>query len=137
KWTEDRKDAHGILSPEVKGKRVFMNVQSRQLFLMEAKEGETETLTVGRFIFSKNNFNKAVQVIREGIDKDGWLIIDEVGPLELRGEGFADVLKEVLARRQRQVLLVVREKDGMVEKVKEYFGLSNPEIIREIAELPG
>ncbi len=135
KWTEGRSDVYGILTPLVEGKRVFMNVQSRQLFLMEAKEGELETLTVGRFTFSRNNFNKAVQVIREGIDKDGWLIIDEVGPLELRGEGFADVLKEVLSRREHKIIVVVRDKEETVEKVKEYFGLKSPEIINNITEL--
>lgn len=134
KWTENRNDVYGILTPLVEGKRVFMNVQSRQLFLMEAKEGETETLTVGRFIFSKNNFSKAVQIIRDGIDKDGWLIIDEIGPLELKGEGFAEILKEVLLRRQHKIILVIRDRDGMVEMVKEYFGLKNPEVLKDIAE---
>jgi len=136
KWTENRNDVYGILTPRVEGKRVFMNVQSRQLFLMEAKAGETETLTVGRFIFSKSNFDKAVQIIRDGIDKDGWLIIDEIGPLELKGEGFAEILQEVLLRRQHKVLLVIRDRDGMVEKLKEYFGWRQAEIINDINELP-
>lgn len=135
KWTEGRNDVYGILTPLVEGKRVFMNVQSRQLFLMEAKEDETETLTVGRFIFSQNNFSKAIQIIREGIDKKGWLIIDEVGPLELRGEGFSEVLKEVLAKRQQKVIVVVRDKDGMLGKVKEYFGIREAVIINDINEI--
>ena len=124
-WSEKRKDVYGILTPAVDGKRVFMNAHSRQLFLMEAKETETGVLTVGRFVFSKTNFNKAIQVIRDAIDKEGWLVIDEIGPMELRGEGFSDVLKEVLARRQHKLLLVVRDKDDMVEKVKENFGISD------------
>ena len=53
KWTEKRNDVYGILTPVVDGKRMFMNVQARQLFYMEATEEETEVLTVGRFIFSK------------------------------------------------------------------------------------
>jgi nucleoside-triphosphatase THEP1 len=125
KWSDQRTDVNGILTPDVNGKRVFMNAHNRQLFLMEAKEGETEILSVGRYNFSKTNFDKAIQIIREGIDKKGWLVLDEIGPMELRGEGFSDVLKEVLEKRQHQILLVIREKDNMVEKAKTYFGLSD------------
>lgn len=34
--------------------------------------------------------------------KEGWLVIDEIGPLELSGEGFHDVLKEVLSNRSEK-----------------------------------
>ena len=122
-WSEKRDDVYGILTPVVDGKRIFMNAQNRQLFLMEAKEGEKETLAVGRFIFSKTNFSKAIQIVKDAIDKEGWLVIDEIGPMELRGEGFCDVLKEVLAKRKHNTLLVVRDKEDMVEKVKTYFNI--------------
>jgi nucleoside-triphosphatase THEP1 len=130
-WSEKRNDVYGILTPEVDGKRMFMDAHTRQLFLMEAKEGETELLSVGRFVFSKTNFEKAIQIIRDGMDKEGWLLIDEIGPMELRGEGFSEVLKDVLATRQYKILIVVRDKDNMVEKVKEYFNIT------EATSLPG
>ena len=66
---------------------------------MEAR-GSEETLTIGRFAFSKTGFDKAIQIIRTAITKEGWLVIDEIGPLELKGEGFCDVMKEVLAMRK-------------------------------------
>jgi len=134
-WAEGRNDVHGILTPVVDGKRLFMNAQSRQLFLMEAKEGETETLQVGRFVFSKNNFDKAIQIIRDAIHKEGWMVIDEIGPMELSGEGFSEVLKEVLAKRQRNILLVVRDKEEMLDKVKAYFGISDAIVLHQIGEL--
>jgi nucleoside-triphosphatase THEP1 len=135
KWSDQRTDVYGILTPDVNGKRIFMNAHSRQLFLMEAKEGETETLPVGRFSFSKTNFDKAIQIIRDSIDKKGWLVIDEIGPLELRGEGFSKVLKEVLEKRQHNTLLVIREKDNMVEKAKTYFGLADCIHIISVSQL--
>jgi nucleoside-triphosphatase THEP1 len=124
KWSDQRTDVFGILTPDVNGKRVFMNAHNRQLFLMEAKEGEPETLTVGRFTFSKTNFDKASQIIRKNIEKKGWLVIDEIGPLELRGEGFSEILKEVLEKRKHNILLVVRDKDDMLEKVKTFFSIA-------------
>jgi nucleoside-triphosphatase THEP1 len=134
-WSEKRADVTGILTPVVDGRRFFMEVKSRHLFAMEAKEGETNTLAVGRFLFSQHNFNKAIQLIRNNMHTPGWLVIDEIGPLELNGQGFSEVLKEVLAHRQHPILLVVREKDNLVEKVKSYFPIHESIVIMNINEL--
>ena len=135
KWSENRKDVYGILTPDVDGKRIFMNAHTRQLFLMEAKEGEMETFTVGKFIFSKRNFDRAIQIIQVGIDNPGWLVIDEIGPLELKGVGFCNVLKEVLAKRKHNILLVIRNKEDMVKKAKSYFNIIDAEEIQDTEAL--
>ena len=122
-WSAKRNDVYGILTPVVDGKRVFMNAHTKEQFPMEAVEGETEVLNIGRFVFSKINFEKAIQIIQDAIDKEDWLVIDEIGPMELKGEGFSDVLKEVLDKRKHNILLVVRDKDDMLEKVKTYFNI--------------
>jgi nucleoside-triphosphatase THEP1 len=128
-WSAARNDVYGILTPVIEGKRVFMNAKTKEQFPMEAR-GNEETLVIGRFAFSKAGFDKAIQIIRNAITKEGWLVIDEIGPLELKGEGFCDVLKEVLALRQEKILLVVRE--GIVEKVKKFFNIPDVEIIYDI-----
>ena len=107
-----------------------MNAKTKEHFPMEAT-GDEEALTVGRFIFSKTGFEKAKQIIRDAININDWLVIDEIGPMEMRGDGFCDVLKEVLSVRKEKLLLVVRE--GMAGKVKDYFEMSDAEIIKEIA----
>jgi nucleoside-triphosphatase THEP1 len=134
-WVTGRADAAGILTPAVNGQRFFMNVRTKQQFAMEATRDETETLVVGRFVFSRNNFDIAVQVIRDDMNMPGWLIIDEIGPMELRGDGFCEVLKEVLAggNSGQKVLLVVRE--GMAEKVKEYFQINEAAVIDSASSL--
>lgn len=119
-WAAD-KEVYGILTPDIDGRRFFMNAHTKELFRMEADAEETDTLSVGRFIFSKINFDKANQVIRSAVHSKGWLIIDEVGPLELKGQGFHDVLQEVFAARKESILLIVRE--GLADTVKKYFGL--------------
>ena len=90
-------------------------------------------LTFGKFLFSKTNFEKAIQIIRNAIHKDGWLVIDEIGPLELRGEGFHDVLKEVLSQRPERILLMVRE--GLAERVKEHFNIPAAVIVNNIGQV--
>ena len=125
-WSAQRNDVQGILTPVIAGKRVFLNVATKEQFAMEAT-GEEEVMTVGKFVFSKTAFDKATQVIRDAVDKEGWLVIDEIGPLELRGEGFCDVFKEVLTKRKKKLVLVIRE--GIVNKVIEKFSVIGPEII--------
>ncbi len=132
-WSARRKDVMGILTPVTDGKRVFMNAATQEQFPMEA-EGDEESIAVGRFTFSKKNFIKAIQAIRENIDGNGWLIIDEIGPLELKGEGFAGVLNELLKKRKASILLVVRE--GLAEKVKEQFHLEQAIVINNLSSLP-
>jgi nucleoside-triphosphatase THEP1 len=70
------------------------------------------------------------------MDKKGWLLIDEIGPLELKGEGFYNVLKEVLNHQEKKqkIFLVVR--DGMVENVMESFELSDAVVIYNLSDLP-
>jgi nucleoside-triphosphatase THEP1 len=128
-WLAGRKDVYGILTPVINGKREFMNAETREYFPMEAM-GEEATLAIGRFVFSKAGFDKAIQIIRNAITKEGWLVIDEIGPIELRGEGFCTVLKEVLEFRKEKTILVARE--GMANEVKDYFNMTGSVLIKDI-----
>lgn len=122
KWSATRSDVHGILTPVVNGKRVFMNAHTKEHFPMEASEEEKETLTIGRFTFSKSGFEKAIQIISAAIPKCCWLVIDEIGPLELNGDGFFKILMEALHTYEGKLLLVVRDKDETLTKVKNLMG---------------
>jgi nucleoside-triphosphatase THEP1 len=136
-WSEGRKDVTGILTPVVNGKRVFMDAHTREQFGMEASEMDVDVLSVGRFVFSKASFERAQRVIRGGVGQRGVLVIDEVGPLEMRGEGFHNVVKEVLQRQdaEQTIILVVRE--GLVDRVREFFMLSDVVVVRDVEEFKG
>lgn len=135
-WSGKRNDVFGILTPVINAKRIFMDAHTHEQFPMEAEKNEAEVLTAGRFMFSKANFEQAIQVIRDAIHKKGWLVIDEIGPLELKGEGFCTILKEILQNSQKEqiILLVVRE--GIAEKVKEFFKLKEPAMFKDASVLP-
>lgn len=123
-WAFGKNDVFGILSPVINGKRMFIDVHSREIFAMEANPGETEILMIGKFKFSRIGFSKAIDILQKGMNKkNGWLVIDEIGPLELRGEGFSQTLKEILhsASNQQIILLVIRE--SILEEVIQFFGL--------------
>ena len=58
-WIRNKTNVAGILTPVINGKRVFQNIKTGEQFPMEAVPGESEVLTVGRFVFSRKNFNEA------------------------------------------------------------------------------
>jgi nucleoside-triphosphatase len=136
-WSQGRTDVSGILTPAIDGKRFFMNAKTREVFPMEAVQGESQVMIVGKYAFSKKGFDRAVEIIKEGIKQDGWLVIDEIGPMELRGEGFDQVLQEVLEERagKQSTLLVVRE--GLAEDVKRKYKIENSIQIGSVAALQG
>lgn len=129
-WSRD-KQVSGILTPVKNGRRVFMDASSGGEFNMETGE-EEDVVQIGRFNFSKKGFNRATSIITEAISKPGWLIIDEIGPLELRGEGFHDTLQTVLSRRTSDIILVVRE--GLTEEVMDQFGIKG-KVVSNINQL--
>jgi nucleoside-triphosphatase THEP1 len=135
-WSAKRNDVFGILTPVVNTRRVFMNAHTHEQFPMEAGKGEIEILSIGKFVFSKTLFDKAQQIIRDAMDKKGWLLIDEIGPLEIKGEGFYNVLKEILQYQpdEQKVLLVIRE--TMIERVKDFFKLTDAIVINNVSDLP-
>lgn len=123
KWSAGRDDVYGILTPDKHDRKVFLDLRTKEQFSMETDSNSDESLVIGKFVFDKKNFEKAIQIVRDGILQSGWLIIDEIGPLELKGEGFHDVLKEAIATGKNNLILVIRE--GLFNEVKEYFQLES------------
>ncbi len=133
-WAREREHVKGILTPDAGEGRVFMDLATGERFPMQASD-EKDIMPVGRFRFSRAAFARASAMLRQAATGNGWIVIDEIGPLELKGEGFATVLQEllVLPVNSYSLLLVVRE--GLVEEVKAKFFLQNIRVIPDISYL--
>lgn len=122
------KNVGGILSPILEGKRVVYLIRNKCYLPFEVSPMKGETITVGRYTFSKAAFNTINdQLLRDAQGDFNWLIVDEVGPLELQNEGFHFALQEIIGACTKKILLVVR--DGLVKKVIEKFQLEEVQII--------
>ena len=129
RWAAQRKDVFGIISPVINNERVFMNVQSKEMCKMEATDEEAEILLIGRYIFSKRSFEFAIATIQSFLhNTSGWLLIDECGPLELRGEGLDEVIKKVLNLRQKNLSIVVVVRNSLLNDVIAHYGLNQDDI---------
>ena len=78
---------------------------------------------LGAFRFSPDGISFGLKVLAEArrLDVD-VLMVDEVGPLELRGEGWAPELERLARERRKPMVWVVRE--GLVEDVRRRWGLA-------------
>jgi len=126
---QNRDDVYGMLTPDVDGKRFFMNVRTKELWPMEAAEAEANVLTIGKYRFSKAAFQKAISVLEaEANQQNGWLIVDELGPLELKKSGFYNTVRDLLnTNTPLKIILVIRQ--SLLGEMTELFGISNYAVV--------
>jgi len=74
-------------------------------------------------------------LIHAWASKPGWLVIDELGKLELKGQGFFPAVKKIIAAMQQQpgtnILIVVRE--GLVDEIARLFQLKNFSVVQTLS----
>ena len=133
KWLKDKNNVQGIISPIIAGKRYLVNIQSDEKRKLEIDSGSSQenVITVGKYIFDKSVFEWACKIILDGIKSNpNWLIIDEVGPLELQGEGLAKAVKKVLSNKNillgTNLVLVVR--DSLMTDFLNHYNLTEKDI---------
>jgi len=118
-WLQKNKsDSTGFLSPIIHEKRNFLLIPSQAVFPMEESNGQ---LLVGKYSFSASAFTAVEQHVQNHYHADE-LIFDEIGPLEIRGEGFSSLLKLTLQNYSGKLLIVLRSE--IVKEAIEAFQLN-------------
>ena len=120
--------------PDIGGVRFMKNIESGEQWQAQC----TDTLTtepvetIGRFRFFSAAFRKANEALmRAAGDAPQWLLIDEIGKLELEGKGFAPALLAILKEgKPKNLLLVVR--DSLITEVLEFFSINNTSILHKL-----
>jgi nucleoside-triphosphatase THEP1 len=111
-WALNQKKLKGIATPVIRDKRMFFDFETQAVFPMEITEGELDVLEVGRYRFSAKAFRNAISIVEAASMTDiDFLVIDEIGPMEMRGEGFDKIVKKILKKEKRNfnLVLVIRE----------------------------
>lgn len=62
---------------------------------------------IGKFLFNCEGLKFGVEAIEKGISSD-FLFVDEVGYLELQGEGFSKVFGYIKEKKVKNCILVIR-----------------------------
>lgn len=131
RWSAYRHDCGGILSPDVDGFRRLFNVYDKTSIRWQKESAESDTdHLVGRFVFDGHAFRLAEKWLGDHLANPAiqYLLLDEVGPLELSGKGWDAWLKNAIPLiRDKTLVLVVRE--TLVTSVIETYTLHGAEII--------
>lgn len=135
-WAASQKNTDGILQPFVEGKRFIYRPGSKTLKQLEV-EHFIDTVKIGKYNFSVEAFTWAQSVLNECSHKKlDWLIIDEIGPLELEGKGLEPIVTKIISQRDSysgNILCVVR--DTILEKFIDHYDLKDSyEIFNDLKE---
>jgi nucleoside-triphosphatase THEP1 len=107
-WITDKKIA-GMLTPIVDSKRVLYSIEDGDFTLFETAPGDSDSVKTGKYHLSFQAFKKSASILdRALLSNNDWIVIDEIGPLELDGQGFYHLLVNVLDQWSGKLLLVVR-----------------------------
>jgi len=133
-WSKSRNDVDGLLCPDdANGKRYFLKLKNKTIFKLEA-EAETEAIvTIGNFKFLRSAFNEANDylILEASKTEPKYLIIDEIGKLELKNEGLHVSTKALISqfrsKNNTHLILVVR--DYLLDAVMEHYGITECSIL--------
>jgi len=89
-------------------------------------QGEGEIFRFRRFFFSRKALDFANSVLEEAAGKAEAIVVDEVGPLELSGRGFAPGLQVC---REANAFLILTVRPHLLSLVKSCLNLESAEIL--------
>ena len=101
----------GILAPVIDRQRYLLDISTGEQQCLECPVDEQDKLPVGPYVFSQTVFRWARQRLagQAGAFPGRWLIIDEVGKLELKNQGLAPTAIEVIRQTPNDMIVVVRD----------------------------
>lgn len=142
KWCNERENIMGILMPDILGYRKIFNVKSKEIFDIQCTDA-TKTkellITIGKFNFYAAAFEKANLILVNALlEKPDWLLIDEIGYLELDGKGFYHSMMKAAEFYNDDTSpgnLLITVRDSLYEEVISFFELKNSKVIFHLENL--
>jgi nucleoside-triphosphatase THEP1 len=139
-WASRKGDVSGVLMPVREGRRYIHSLRTGEERCVEAGDEvfpDPEILRIGKYRFLKPVFDWGEGEILSGLPGKDTIVIDEIGPMELNGDGFAAVLRKTLEHREflgsRTLVLVVRE--GLAEEAARSFRMMNYGMVTDPSEI--
>jgi molybdopterin-guanine dinucleotide biosynthesis protein A len=121
----------GFICPDLNGVRMMYWVAEKRVVPLQIVSQE-KAVSIGKFNFDQDVFNKACDILIDpSILENKFVIVDEVGPLELKEQGYYHSLITLIENAKQKddltIILVVRE--HLIADVVSKFNLKDVEII--------
>jgi len=130
-WVKYHRHSAGILAPVIHNQRYLYSIFAndyRKLEVEDDNQPEKEIVKIGKYSFLQSTFNWAKRELKLAmVNRSKYLIIDEIGPLEISGQGFEPMVTNILQTYERSeknhLVLVVRE--NLLDKVISHYNLED------------
>ncbi len=131
RWAADQSNLAGIATPDQGGLKKLYDLKAKRYFPFQINEPDhpaADCICIGKYKFSNAAFLIARQILDRAVQQfPAWLIIDEIGPLELEGQGFEPVVGRIIsqysiAREGCDLLLVIR--DTILDRVIDHYQIT-------------
>ena len=130
----------GFLTPDVDGKRKLVFLSNGDEIELESTDMEHDGISIGRFHFSKKSFASARYTIQTLINSSKqYVIIDEIGKLELDGQGLEPELSKYIEAFHKKALILNSQKpsqklilvirDSLLTRAIDHYQLHHAQIL--------
>jgi len=123
-WALTKKNIDGIFQPIIEEKRFLYHITSKTLKQFEADK-KINVVEIGNYKLLQESFDWAKNILMRALEQPlDYLIIDEVGPLELEGKGLEPTITELLRNEKKflgKIIFVVRE--SLLDKFIQHYKL--------------
>jgi nucleoside-triphosphatase len=131
-WADQQHQVSGLAAPVRNGLKVLYDLNTKGVYPFQVAWPAPTVppggqIGTGKYIFSTAAFQKAAGILLRALEQDPqWLVIDEIGPLELTGQGYEPAAGRIIreyctANREGTLLLVVR--DTLLQRVLEHYAI--------------
>jgi nucleoside-triphosphatase len=141
-WCRQQQNMAGILMPDVDGSRKIYDIGTGNSFDVEYTGPATDPALftiIGRFKFYTAAFEKANDILITSINKNcDWVVVDEIGRLELDGKGFYRAMQFITARyndNKAGLNLLLTVRDSLCDEVARFFKIKNYQLIHSLDEI--
>ena len=123
----------GFLAPDMDGLRKLLFLKDGiQLDFQLNDVNQKEFIAIGRFRFDKSVFEQAANVLNNLASSDRkYILIDEIGHLELDDHGFEPAFSDFLEAFKdinTESILILIVRDGLLDNVRKKYGLTEASI---------
>jgi len=126
-----RQDCGGVLTPDDDGMRMMYHVkENKSIPFQKTEKTSDEDILIGRFVFDGEVFKIAAAWLDDDLADPAiqYLILDEVGPLELNGKGWDHWIRSSLKKIETKTLiLVVRHR--LLNDVIHHYDLADAQVV--------
>ncbi len=100
----------------------FMKITGKgEMYPFASGDKAGNKIKAGRYYIDKESVDKGNRLLFRSLERKKVIILDEIGPLELSGDGWDTFLREWRKKKERPVLAAAVRRNKLEEVIGVYF----------------